>query len=125
MSRGHGRIQDFILAGVTRNPDQAYPTPVVASWYAEQSGAEETSHLRASVRRAIGRLHAEGAVSAEELLLPTRVLASGAESSLRLIRCVAAPGVEWTTEVCATAWDWMGRYLAADHRAVVDRMTGR
>ena len=117
VSRGHGRLQSFILEGVTRNSGQAYPVPVLARWCARQTGVEETPHLRASVRRAVNRLAAEEAVELADVLLPTRVLADGRAVSRRWITCVASRDTAWTDAVHDSAKEWMRDYLAADLRA--------
>lgn len=95
MSRGHGKLQRFILDGVLAQPDRVFRAQDIAALYAAEHGDDSTPHLRASVRRAIRRLCAEGLVEAGQGVLPTRKLADGSPHSYRYALCVWAPGAAW------------------------------
>lgn len=102
MSRGHGRIQDFIVEQVVPTSDDerdiAIPIPLLAVRYANRYGIDDTRHLRASIRRAANRLATDGAIQLGNVLVPTRTLIDGQPSAYRWILVVAPPGTEWSPD---------------------------
>jgi hypothetical protein len=115
-------MQSFIVKGVDSQPGQAYPTPVIAAMYADTFGVENTPHLHASVRRAIRSLEAAGDVQAEEVMLPTRVMADMSMSSRRWSLCVSSLGLEWEA-FAKSAHEWMQGLLQHDLREAVQNIT--
>lgn len=124
MSRGHGPLQDFILDGVNQHPDQAYPAAVVADLWCKEQGVPSTLHARASARRAIGRLEAEGLVSTWDYLLPTAILASGKPAGERWTMCVARRHADFDDErFYLAAREWMLKMLLAEAKAELEEAT--
>ena len=115
MSRGHGRIQNFILEQLNGKreggpfiprrldepPDrqEGWPVSVLAGLYAFSLDEDSaTPHLRASFRRAAHRLAEQGLVNIGTLRLPTRRFEDGVLGSAREVLVVWPVGVEWTHE---------------------------
>lgn len=90
MSQGPGTIQRYILREVSRR--KLVPVIVLASLYAREMRVGDTPHLRASFRRAAGRLTGDGQLRGWDVLLPTRQFADRTFGSLRKVFCVAPSG---------------------------------
>jgi hypothetical protein len=96
------------LEAIAARPTDAHPVPVLAWAYADKFGVEDTRHLRASMRRAVNRLSDEGAVTAADVLVPTRWLVDDERPyAWRWTLAVTAPGVEWNAELDSSAAVWM------------------
>lgn len=112
------------MDGVNRHPDLAYPAPVVAVMWCRQQGVPYTSHARASVRRAIMGLEAEGLVSTCQYLLPTAILASAKPTGKRWTTCVARRHTDFDdNSFYDAAREWMIKMLLAETTAKFEEAT--
>jgi len=92
MSRGHGKVERYILDQVTRR-QELIPTAVLAHLYDKDNA---TPHLRSSFRRAATKLVEAGEVKGWELQCPTRSFLDGTLGSYRWTFCVAPADMEIT-----------------------------
>lgn len=94
MSRGHGKIERYIIETVNRRQELT-ALIVMAKQYA---GERPTPHLRSSFRRAAAKLVDSGEIVGWEIFAPTREYANGEFGSWRWVLCVGPAGMEEVSE---------------------------